>query len=119
MAAFPAYPVLLFDGYARKPDAAIKRSDSESGPPKQLKTKSRVLHTRPVTYLLASKADLDAFETWFESTINFGADWFDWTDPYDSAVKSARIAGGAIDPKPQRKALDRWTVSFQIETWGR
>ncbi|MDP1673982.1 MAG: hypothetical protein Q8L65_12845, partial [Burkholderiales bacterium] len=115
----PTAPRLLFDGYGRKPDPGVRRGDMESGPAKQLKTKARVLHTRPVQYLLTSKTDLDAFETWFESTINMGADWFDWTDPYDNTVKTARIVGGQIDLQPQRKMLDRWVATFQIETWGR
>lgn len=118
MAAFPAYPKLLFQGFTEKPEPAIKRSDAESGPAKQLKTKSRVLVKRSVSYLLASAADRDSFMTWFKVTINFGADWFDWIDPYDNATKPARIVGGDIDPKPQRKMLDRWTVDFQIETWS-
>lgn len=119
MAAFPAYPKLLFDGLRRTPDPAVKRSDNESGPPKQLKTKSRVLHSRPVIYLLTSASDLNAWEAWFESTINYGADWFDWTDPYDGVVKSARIKQGSYALEPQRKMLDRWKATFEIETWGR
>ena len=59
MAAFPAYPKLLFQGFAEKPESAIKRSDNESGPAKQLKTKSRVLVKRNVIYLLTSNADRD------------------------------------------------------------
>lgn len=119
MATFPTAPVLLFEGLSRVPESAVRRGDMESGPAKQLKTKSRVTHVRPVVYLITSKTDLDAFETWFEDTINMGADWFDWTDPYDSAVKSARIKDGAISLVPQRKVLDRWKLSFEIETWGR
>lgn len=118
MATFPAYPKLLFNGFGEKPDNAIKRSENESGPAKQLKTKSRVLVKRPVSYLLTSAADYASFNTWFKVTINFGADWFDWTDPVDGATKPARISGGNIELKPQRKMLDRWVAEFQIETWS-
>lgn len=119
MATFPAAALLLFEGLARMPESAVKRSDNESGPPKQLKTKSRVLHVRLVNYLITSKAELDAWEEWFEDGINLGADWFDWTDPYDNTVKQARIKDGIYRLAPQRKMLDRWKISFEIEIWGR
>lgn len=118
MATFPAYPLLLFNGYRENPESGIRRGEMESGPAKQLKSKSRVAVVREVDYLLISAADKTAFETWFRSTINMGADWFDWTDPADQVVRSARIVSGTYQLVPQRKMLDRWVASFQLETWS-
>ncbi len=115
--AFPAEPVLLFDGFEEQPPAAVRRTETEDHFVKQMKTVSKVLLKRPVQYLLKSKADKDAFLVFFNTTINRGADWFDWTDPYDAAVKTARIVGGRISLKPRRKGLDRWILGFEIETW--
>lgn len=117
MAAFPAAPVLLINGFEEQPPSAVRRTEMEDLFVKQMKRTSKVLVKRPVQYLIRSKADRDAFLTFVNITINRGADWFDWTDPYDSAVKSARIIDGRIQLRPQRKALDRWVAAFEIETW--
>lgn len=118
MATFPAAPVLLFEGFTQKPPSAVRRTEMDDLFVKQLKRASTVLVKRPVKYLVNSKSDLDAFLTWFNTTINRGADWFDWTDPYDSAVKSARIVNGDIELEPRRKALDRWILSFELEIYA-
>jgi len=118
MAAFPAYPMLLFDGFVEDPESAASRAPMETGPVKQLKTKSRVLVTRPLRYLINSNTDRNSFIAWHRDTVNLGADWFDWTDPVTATVKSARIVGGKIDWTPRRKQLDRWIVAFKLETWS-
>lgn len=119
MATFPAYAKLGFDGFARDRESALDRTQMESGPPKQLKVKSRVMVARPVVYFFDSLSDYNSFITWFQTTINFGADWFDWTDPVDAAVKTARIVNGKLDKEmPRRKTLDRWQIGFTIETWS-
>jgi len=117
-ATFPDYPILLFPGFTEKPDPVVRRTDMESGPPKQLTRSARAMVKRPVSYLIVSKTDKDSFMTWFNVAINRGADWFNWLDPYDGVVKPARIVGGALDPKPQIKSLTRWVIAFQIETWS-
>jgi len=115
--AFPAALVLLFDGFQENVSPAVRRTEMEDLFVKQTKTASKVLVKRPVQYLITSKADKDAFMTWFNDTINRGADWFDWTDPYDSVEKSARIVGGQISLRPKRKGLDRWVLGCEIETY--
>lgn len=118
-AVFPhAYALILFEGYAEGRESAVSRAPMETGPVKQLKTKSRVLVTRPVRILLRSNANYESFISWFTDDINLGADWFDFTDPRDNVVRSARIVEGKIDPKPTRKDLARWIVATNIETWS-
>lgn len=117
MPVFPAYLLLLVQDFMEDLPSAVKRTDMEDGMVKQLQTISRVLKKRPVRYLAKSKADKDAFEAWHRDEISRGADWFTWTDPYDNTPKSARIVGGKVDYKPQRKQLDRWVLSFTVETF--
>jgi hypothetical protein len=118
MAAFPSYAKLVFENVSRDRESAVNRTAMESGPPKQLKVKSRVMVERPVVYFLDTLSDYNNFITFFQTTINFGADWFDWTDPVDSVVKLARIKNGKINEVPRRKIFDRWRVAFVIETWS-
>lgn len=118
MSGFPSYAVPLIEGYGERPEPAVERTEMESGPPKQMRVRSRALVTRPVKYLLASQADYAAFMAWFRDTLGAGADWFDWTDPRDGVTKKARIVGGKLDARPTVKTLARWIVSFELETWG-
>jgi hypothetical protein len=119
MATFPAYAKLTFDGNPRQRESALNRTNMEAGPPKQLKVKSRVMVERPVVYNLDTLSDYNNFITFFQTTINFGADWFDWVDPVDGATKLARIKNGQISKEePRRKVMDRWRVGFTIETWS-
>lgn len=117
-AAFPAALKLLRDGFGKEPESVLSRTPFEDGMVKQAKTRTRALVVRPVVYAADSKVDFDAFETFVNVTTNGGADWFDWTDPYDSVVKLARIPGGVYQARPINGALNRWEISMRIETWS-
>jgi len=118
MAAFPSYMILLRDGFSIKRNSAVQRTEMEDGFAKQRKRWSRVLVSRSVSYGTRTKADYESFITWFNSTINRGADWFDWTDPVTATVKQARIKGGVIeDEAPEDPMLTWWTVKFTLEVW--
>jgi hypothetical protein len=116
--AFPNYAVLIFKGFAIKRPSALNRTQMENGFAKQAKVKSRVLVARSVIYQLNSAGDYASFLAWFRDDVNYGASWFDWTDPGDGTVKNGRIVNGQIDEIPQRKALDRWQIGMSIETWS-
>jgi hypothetical protein len=118
MAAFPAYAVLIFQGFAIKRPSAVNRTETELGFAKQQQTKTRVLIPRATVYQLNSKADYASFLAWYRDDVNYGASWFDWTDPGDDMVKAGRIVKGQIDEIPQRKSLDRWRIGMSIETWS-
>lgn len=117
MATFPTYANLLNEGFSQQRASAIARTQMESGPAKQLKTLSRVLVTRQITCLFLTKTDFNSFITWFQTTINYGADWFTWTDPVDSASKNARIVGG-LDAEEPVVVLAKWKIRFKLETWS-
>jgi len=115
---FPFYATLLWDGFTERPEPNAIRTEMESGPAKQAPKASKATTTRPVKYRLNSAADYQSFKDWHRDDLKHGTGWFDWTDPVDGVTKLARIPGGQIDPKPARRMLDVWDVSFQIETWG-
>lgn len=117
MAAFPNYVVLLNKGYEVSRASALKRTQFDDGFSKQYKRFSRVLVERPVVYGAKSKADYTSFITWFNTTINRGADWFDWTDPKSGTVVTARIKDGKIQEIPIDPMLEKWDLKFTIETW--
>lgn len=119
MADFPTYAKLLDEpGLPIKRLPAVSRTDFEDGMVKQLKTKSRVLVQREVKYKLTSLSDYNSFITWFQTTIKYGADWFNWTDPVDSTVKSARIVSALNIEEPFHGLLTHWRISLTIETWS-
>lgn len=118
MATFPTYAKLVLEGFKKDRESALQRTDMERGPPKQPRIKSRVLVTRKLTYAFDSKTDYNNFLTWFNTSINRGAAWFDWTDPETSTVKKARIVNGKLsEEKPLNSALSLWQVMFDLETW--
>lgn len=118
MASFPAYATLWMDGFSEKTvPPAVLRTEMETGPPKQIKIRSRAMIHRSVVYAVYSKADYLAFKDWVKTTLNRGTDWFDWTDPVDGSLKSARIVNGDISGEPKDPMLTWWTISFTLETW--
>lgn len=118
MSTFPAYAKLLFDGFSEQRESAIQRTEMESGPPKQARVRSRVMVTRPVSILLDSKADYEAFRDWFAGDLAEGALWFDFIDPVSETTKPARFVGGGLDGVPGNSALSHWVIKHKIETWG-
>lgn len=118
MQNFPAYVRFAKDGYGHDPASAVSRTDMEDGMTKQLQTKSRVLVKRPVKGQIDAKADFISWETVFWPAISKGADWFNWTDPVDGAVKTARISGGTYSARVRTAGLAGWEISFTLETWS-
>lgn len=117
MATFPTYATILQSGYVEQRESALLRTEMEDGPPKQARIKSRVMVTRTVTVQLKSRADYQAFITWYAETINEGTDWFDWTDPVSGTVKQARFVSDVLQATPTG-GMSVWNVAAKIETWG-
>lgn len=119
MAAFPSYAKILRDGFGEQRETALMRTEMESGPPRQVKVRSRVLVSRPVRIFVETKADYLAFVSWFRDTLNEGADWFDWLDPVDGTTKSVRFAGGGMVGEPAGSVNTGWFISgLKLEGWG-
>jgi hypothetical protein len=73
--------------------------------------------SRTVTVRLRTRADYNAFITWFRDTIHRGADWFDWYDPESTTTVQGRISEGKLNRKPMNSAMTIWMVSFTLESW--
>ena len=117
MAAWPAYAQIMIDGYSRQRQTAVQRSEMESGPPKQMRTLSRVLVARPCTVRFATQADYLSFIAWFRDQINRGADWFDWTDEFGAST-TARIRDGQLSEEaPEAFISGSWRLRLTLETW--
>lgn len=118
MAAFPhAYAKVLAEGYEKDRATAVNRTVMEDGLIKQSKNKSRVLVTRVFTISLATLSNYQDFITWFQTTINYGANWFDFTDPEDSVVRLARVVN-KLDKERPIVGLGQWRIPVSIETWS-
>ena len=119
MPTWPSYAHILLDGYAVTRESALQRTDMEDGPPKQARTRARVMVRRAFTVRLDTKADYTSFMTWFSSTIDEGALWFDWADPVDGTVKQARIvASEGLQQTFVGTRMSQWRIPITIETWG-
>lgn len=118
MATWPSYAKILRDGYAEQRESALLRTEMESGPPRQTKIKSRVMVTRPVAILLESGTDYQSFLAWYKTTINEGADWFDYVDPVTGSTISMRFSGGGLSAQPLAASSGPWRISASIESWS-
>ena len=117
METFPSYATLVNDGYSLQREQNILRTQMETGPAKQLKTKSRSLVTVNCAVQLSS-ANYTLFLAWFQNNLDYGADWFYWTDPRTVTVKTARIIGGLEAESPLSSRLGIWKVRFKLEYWS-
>ena len=117
MEIFPTYAKLLHDGYRRRRESAVLRTEMETGPAQQAKVRARGLVTHQVQYAFGSIADYQNFLTWFFVSVAAGAAWFTWPDPMTDAALTARIAGGVIEEEIPNKTLDVWVLRFKIEHW--
>lgn len=117
MATFPTYAKLMHDGHRVAHAPAVLRTEMESGPPKQIKIHSRSMVTHQVQYAINTVANYQSFWTWFKNDIARGAGWFDWPDPIDDTVRTARIVGGVIEEEQPNRTLDVWVLRFKIEHW--
>jgi hypothetical protein len=117
MATFPAYAKVLAENYSKSRASAVVRTPIEDGMVKQTRYRARVLVARSVTLGFESWADYDNFITWFQDTIDYGAAWFDFTDPEDSVVRSVRIVS-KLDAENPIFGAGIWRVPVTIETWS-
>lgn len=107
MATFPhALCSIRFGDHAEQEDSAYLRSEVERGFARQRRFQADTRVSVPCTLLFKSKADADAWRTWFGSE---GGDWFDFTLPRTGAVVLARVVGGNIGTLKPRSPDWEWS----------
>lgn len=117
MATWPAYAEIKLDGFGLEPESALLRTDMESGPPLQTRTKSRVMVPMQMIVRFMSKASLLDFLDWWRDDLGLGAGWFDFTHPVTGLTVQARIAGGKLGRYEPAGSLDRWHMPLTLEYW--
>ena len=120
MATWPASAKILHDGYAERRPTALMRTDMESGPPKQVRTKSRVMVALTLAVLFDTAADYADFLAWFANDLDQGSGWFDFTDPRTGTVRTARIEGGQLGEAVPLGAASAgpWRLPVTVEYWS-
>lgn len=98
MATFPSDVLCVLGAYSEERTPVVLRSEMERGVPKQRRTASDTMVSVKVTLQFKDSAHNEAFETWFDSQIGSGADWFSWVHPRTGATVQARIVGGQLGP---------------------
>lgn len=120
MAMWPTYARLRFRPFAEQRESGVMSTEMESGPPKVVVVRSRVMVRRPVEVGFRSRVDYLAFIDWFRIEIKQGAQWFDWLDPVTRTVRRARIAKGELGDASPIRPLARdggWRMTLTLETW--
>jgi hypothetical protein len=94
VAAFPTTIRYDWRDLSETVASVVTRTEMERGVPKQRRTNSDALVRLGLTLNFRGKADYAAFETWFYTQINAGADFFDFVHPRTGATIAARFVGG-------------------------
>ena len=118
MAVWPSYAVVLLADYSEQPDAAVESTEMESGPPKVVLTKFKVMVRRPVKVFIKNNMDYEAFKSWFRSDVKRGSLWFDMKDPISGVIRQTRIKDGQISQFSLVGGFNQgWLGSMTLETW--
>ncbi|MDP3614082.1 MAG: hypothetical protein Q8R98_19750, partial [Rubrivivax sp.] len=95
MATFPTVK-LDWRTFSDKADSVVARAPMERGRPKQRRTNSDARVEMQMTLHFDTKAELAAFESWFDVDIKAGQDSFDMNHPRTGAAIVGRIVGGEL-----------------------
>lgn len=92
--------------------SVLARSQMESGPPKQKKTLSLQPVHHKVRYRLTPD-EYDQFLAWYRDEIDYGAQFFTWTD-LAGVDRQGRIVDGEVH-ESQHKIADDAPLEYEIE----
>lgn len=114
MASWPAsLPVISsLEGYGFEPVDSVLRTEMEGGIPKSRRRYSQTISKFHVSIPM-SRAELAAFETFHQYTLNGGASWFDMplVNGQGTTVCQALINGAF---RATRASATYWTVAFEM-----
>jgi hypothetical protein len=92
----------------------VFRTQFESGPPRQSRLFDGIIRIRDMVYIM-TKEGFDEFSTTWFSSINDGADLFDWFDPNTQALVEVRMVNGIYEARPLSQNLTHYEVRFTVE----
>jgi hypothetical protein len=118
MATWPTYATIKADSFSEEFGSQILETSMDSGPPKSIVVRSLANVKRSFIVIFQTKAAYVTFKGWVRSTIASGSAPFDWTDPVDASVKTARLVGGVItDVRPMSgNSAGPWQGNVTIQT---
>ncbi|WP_052877914.1 hypothetical protein [Chromobacterium subtsugae] len=117
MPEFPAYALMLADGYTEEANYGLQRTEMDGGLPKQRRLFSQPIITRTITIKVRSDVERARFDNWFRIDIAGGVGWFNWKDPISGQQKRGRISG-TLPCRWQWDGRQKWQMQLQIETIG-
>lgn len=114
MAAWPGtLPNPTVSNYADTPASAFIRTDMDSGTARQRRRFTATPHRLTTSWVMTG-TQMAAFKSFFETTINFGTDWF--TMSLDVGIGNAAYDCRFTAPyQATFMGIGNWTVSGQIE----
>lgn len=114
--SLPTYVRFLAQGYSKDRASAVSRTAMEDGFVKQLQTKSRVFLTRQFVLEFLTLADYQSFITFYQTTLQYGSLFFNYTDPEDNVVKLGRFVT-KLDKEEPIFGTSKWRLNCSVETW--
>ena len=116
MSAYPAYGTLI--RFSEKPGISpVLRSQFERGPIKQTKILSKQQYLLSVQYVYTI-AEYSTWKTWYDATVNRGADFFTVNHPITGGVIDARIVEGKFSTSPYNAAQTHVLVTMEWEYYA-
>lgn len=106
---------LMTTSFQESPAPNVFRSEFENNDIKQTRRSLTRRVTREITYFFTA-AEYATFKTWFQTTAEDGALYFDFTDPVDNVTKDFRIMNGTYTATPVTVDLTHYYVAMQMET---
>lgn len=116
MPASFTYDVIMNADLAESPGENIRRTEMEDGFIKQSRIRSKSLYTYNIRYLMSS-ANYASFLTWYDTTVNHGASFFDFANPITASTEQGRIVGGRWESRPLTTVQNYYVVSMSIEVY--
>lgn len=106
----PAFDEFLVESYVENAPDNVIRTDMEIGPPK-VRLRGTAAPVVCSGSMHMTSTQVVNFRTFFDDTVNYGADEFDTIHPRTTAAVSVSFIG---NPSYQRSGHD-WIVSFNFE----
>ena len=115
MATWPAgLPQKPFAGLKETPQAGFIRSPMDTGQPKSRGRFTATIRATDIPMVL-TKTERETFDTFYDTTINKGANSFDWDmDPVDEGTSST-ISYRFTKPPAWSKIANEWRTVLKLE----